>query len=84
MTKRVTIQSAFGKREGTEVEVIDSNEQAFYVTLEDGTTLKMKPSIIQVVRLDDLWDIDGNPAYNVRSTFAVIASDVPEELRKRD
>ena len=42
MTKRVTIQSASGKREGTEVEVVDSNEQTFYVTLEDGTTLKIE------------------------------------------
>ena len=88
MVKKVTIQSAFGKLEGTEINVtalVGSDSFAsFEVHLEDGTILRVKPSILQVVRLDDHWDTDGNPMYNVRSQLAVFVSKTPDELRREN
>ena len=84
MAKRVTIQSALGKLEGTEVNVTGLvGETSFEVHLEDGTILNVKPSILQVVRLDNQWDSDGNPAYNVRSQLAMFVSKTPDELRRQ-
>ena len=82
MEKRVKIEGAFGKSEGIEVDITNSNERVSELTLEDGTILKIKPSIIRVIRLDGHWDPEGNPLYNVTGQFTVLISEIPERLKK--
>lgn len=81
MAKRV--EGPSGKLEGIEVDITSSNEQVSELRLEDGTVLKVKPSIIQVVRSVSQWDFEGNPIYNVRGQFTVLISEISEELKKR-
>jgi hypothetical protein len=58
---------------GTLVNVVKTHEPWSEYDLEDGTKLRMKQTVINVVRLDDRDD-DGNPMYSIQSqqTLSVI------------
>ena len=49
--------------------------------LEDGTVIKLKPVVTEIIRVPDQYDPMGNPAYIIQSTN-VTAVDAPEELRR--
>jgi len=72
--------------DGSEVEadVIGFRTNAEYFNeylLEDGTVLRMKPVVTDVIRIPGQYDPMGNPAYVIQSTN-VTAVDSPEELRR--
>jgi hypothetical protein len=50
--------------------------------LDDGTVIRMKPVVTEVIRIEGQYDPLGNPAYVIQSTN-VTAVDAPEELRKQ-
>ena len=50
--------------------------------LEDGTTLRMKTVVSDIVRVDDHYDQEGNPVYLVKSANMVVVSS-PDNLRKK-
>ena len=49
--------------------------------LEDGTVLRLKPIVTEVLKVIGQYDNAGNPLYIVSATN-VIAIDSPDELRK--
>jgi hypothetical protein len=69
--------------DGFEVPVEESNERWSEFKLEDGTTLKAKMTLINIVRVPDAFDQMGNPMYviNATPTFAIV--DVSEKLRRK-
>ena len=82
--RKKTVRDRSGKSlVGTVVEVTQSTERFSEINLEDGTILRMKPVVTEVVRIDGQWDKDGNPAYSVRSTNILIVVESPTELRKK-
>jgi len=48
--------------------------------MDDGSVVKLKPVVTEIVRVPDQYDGAGNPVYIVQSTN-VLAVDAPEELR---
>jgi hypothetical protein len=58
---------------GTLVKVVEASEPWSEYRLEDGTKLRMKQTIINVVRLDEKDD-NGNPMYSIQSqqTLSVV------------
>lgn len=48
--------------------------------LDDGSVIRLKPVVTSVLRIDGLFDQNGDPAYIVNSTNIVSVS-APEELR---
>jgi hypothetical protein len=50
--------------------------------LDDGTLIRMKPVLAEVVRMDGMYDPEGNPMYLVK-TQNVVVVDAPEKIRKR-
>lgn len=62
------------------VEVKQSNERWNEYLLDDGTVLKMKLVLTNVVRIDEKYDSTGNPAYLINSTNA-LSVNAPTELR---
>lgn len=83
--RRKTVRVRGGKSlEGTVVEVIQSIERFSEIDLEDGTILKMKPVVTEVIRINNQWDKDGNPAYSVSSTNILVVVESPKELRKEN
>jgi hypothetical protein len=61
------------------------SEQEFWNTyqLEDGSMVRIKLVAQEILRVDNMWDADGNPVYVVRSTN-VTAVDGNEALRRRE
>jgi hypothetical protein len=58
---------------GTLVKIVQSDEPWSEYSLEDGTRLRMKQTIVNVVRLDEKDD-NGEPIYSIQSqqTLSVI------------
>lgn len=67
---------------GEEVEFETEKEHFNVYILHDGTTLKVKHVVAQIVRLD-AYGPDGNPMYMVNGGM-VISADVPDQLKKRN
>lgn len=69
--------------DATPTSVNSSSEHWNEYLLEDGTVIKMKLVVTDVVRVDDEFDGEGNPVYVVKSTNVVSVS-APEELKRKD
>jgi hypothetical protein len=66
---------------GEEIE-FETDREAFNVyILHDGTKLKFKSVVTQVIRLD-IYKPDGEPVYIVNSA-PIVAAEVPESLKKK-
>jgi hypothetical protein len=50
---------------------------------DDGSVIRVKLVVTEILRVDDQYDQDGNPAYLVRSTNVTSVS-APDDLRKRN
>ncbi|HKZ42706.1 MAG TPA: hypothetical protein VJ044_17215 [Candidatus Hodarchaeales archaeon] len=67
---------------GERISVQDSRENWSQYLLEDGSTLKMKIVVTEVLRIDGQYDAEGNPVYFVKSAN-IISVIAPEELMKK-
>lgn len=61
-----TIQEA-----GTLIEVTDSKEPWSEYTLEDGTKIRLKQTLVNVIRLDNRKNQNGEPVYSIQSQPAM-------------
>ncbi|EPH3085652.1 TPA: hypothetical protein P1K85_001954 [Klebsiella pneumoniae] len=52
-------------REATLVEVDESTEKWSVFKMEDGTTIRVKATILNVMKLKDKTDEDGNPVFAI-------------------
>ena len=66
---------------GEEIEFETEHESWNTYILHDGTKLKMKAVVSNIVRLD-MYKPDGEPVYVVNSSN-VASADVPENLKRR-
>jgi hypothetical protein len=78
---RVTLPN-IGTVEGSEVQVVESTERWTDVKLDDGTSVRIKPVVMSVIRVDGRYDPQGNPMYAVQAGQAMSVS-APEHLRKQ-
>jgi len=70
------------EKTGIDVGIVKSDEKWSEVELQDGTTLRLRPNVVQVIRVDGEFDNDGNPAYITRVGNVVVVSS-PPELKKK-
>lgn len=68
--------------DGIEVAVKESTERWSEVELEDGSVLRLKPSVMSAIRLDKQFDQEGNPVYALRAGHVMMIKTAPEHLRK--
>lgn len=66
-----------------EVDVSESNEKWSEVTLDDGTVLRIKSTVVSAVRFPGQFDAEGNPLYMIKTTATTSLISVPERLRKK-
>jgi len=78
--RKVTLPT--GIVEGMDVPIKESTERWSEITLEDGTTLRIKPNVMAVTRIDGQYDNEGNPMYALMSNQTMTVSNVPAHLRK--
>ena len=62
---------------GTVVEVVESKESYSRILLEDGTLLRLRPVIVEVIRIERTSD-EGNPTYKIDGQL-VLSIHPPEE-----
>ena len=67
--------------DGDVIPVDESTERWSNIKLEDGTTIRLKPVVTDVIRLEGVFDSDGQPVYVVKSTN-VVAVAAPSNLLK--
>lgn len=68
--------------DATPVDVIHQEEFWNAYSLDDGTTLKFKAVVTKIVRVDGVYDAEGNPLYLVQSQN-IARADAPDSQRKK-
>jgi hypothetical protein len=68
--------------ESTEVKVQSSQEGWSEYELADGSTLKLKVIVSEVIRLEGEYDPDGNPLYVAKSGLVLFVK-APDGLKKK-
>lgn len=79
---RKIIPTKNGPKEGVVIAVNSSQEHFNVYMLEDGTVLKTKNVVADVVRVDGEYDDEGNPSYYLKSMMIVTAEAPPNLKRK--
>ena len=69
--------------EGDLVRVASAEEPTSYLTLEDGTEITHRTSVLEVVRIADRWDSEGKPVYSF-TVNGTIKIDVPPNLLREN
>lgn len=68
--------------EGFEVPVLESTERWTEVKLEDGSVLRIKPTVVSAIRVQGQYDQEGNPMYALKATNAMMVAEAPEHLKR--
>ncbi len=68
--------------EATVIDVTGTHEMWNDYMLEDGTSLRLKVVVTEVLRLDDRYDGEGNPVYMIRSSNVLHVTS-PDNLRRK-
>jgi hypothetical protein len=69
--------------DATEVPVEESNERWTDLTLQDGTKMRIKTTVVNVARVDGIYDPQGNPLYIVNGLPTMVIMEVPEKLKQK-
>ena len=69
--------------DGVEVAVESSSEKWNEYTLQDGTKIRLKPILIEVIRVNDHYDHEGNPLYIAKAQTVVNIAEVDERLKRK-
>lgn len=84
MPRKRTVTLPDGRAvEGTVLTFRTSTEDWNEYLLEDGTVLKLKLVVTEILRLDDMFDPQGNPLYMAQSQN-VMGVSAPTELMRGD
>ena len=68
---------------GTDVEIVEAIERFTELRLKDGTILRMRTNVVEVIRVDDQWNENGDPVYVVKSSNTVRVVEASQELKKK-
>jgi len=79
--RRVNFQGVM--RDATIVDFEADKESFSTYILHDGTTLKLKAVLTEVLRIEGLYQPNGDPVYGVQAT-QVVSVIAPEALRRKD
>lgn len=82
--RKVTVPGPDGRAlQGTDMEIEESSEKWIDLKVHDGTRIRIKTVVNQVIRLDDAWDQEGNPVYIVKSAPMISIISAPDYLKKK-
>ena len=68
--------------DATDVEFQTRKEDWNEYQLMDGTVIKMKLVVSQIFRVDGVYDTDGNPTYQIKSTNLPVVKP-PDALKRK-
>ncbi len=82
--KPVKVPGPDGKMtDGFEVPVDETTERWSEVTLEDGSIIRVKTTVMSAIRVANQWDQEGHPVYLVKSVPAVMIASSPAGLKRK-
>ncbi len=67
--------------DGQVIKVVKADEPFSCITLEDGTEISMRTTVIQVVRHKNQWDEYGNPIYTIDANGTITVNAAEESNR---
>lgn len=83
MPNKIKIKFPDGReKDATPVEINQASEQWSHYLLDDGSTLKVKLVVTKISRVDNEYDVEGNPVYVFQSTNVTSVS-APESLKRK-
>ena len=77
------MQAKIDLSEGEEVDFENEKEEWNVYKLADGSTLKDKLVLVNVVRGRNKYDPKGNPIYGITSQNVIKVLNVPEKLKRK-
>ena len=69
--------------DGFKIPIAESSERWSEYTLEDGTIIRIKQVVFEMIRLADQYDPEGNPMYVTKATPILNIVSVPDNLKKK-
>jgi hypothetical protein len=69
-------------RDAVSVKVVSANEPWAEYALEDGSRIKAKAVLVDVLRIEGEYDLEGNPAYLLKAN-GVMSVTPQESMRKK-
>jgi hypothetical protein len=83
MAERKTTMNLFGKEQAvTEVPIVNAKETAAEYELEDGSVLRVRYVANSVLRIDGVWEGDGNPVYLIKNGLVTTVLKAGEVAKK--
>ena len=83
MVNKVKINFGGEEVEALPIDVNQTNEYWNQYLLDDGTVIKMKLVATKVLRVDNKYDLEGNPLYVIQSTN-ITSVNAPDNLKKKN
>lgn len=65
--------------EATPVDVVQSNEKWIDYLLEDGAVVRFKPVLTRALRIEGMFDPEGNPVYMMQHSNVMSVSSPPNK-----
>lgn len=75
-------QEVMAEEIGFQPDAENGGEKWSVYALEDGTTLKVKPVVTDVLKIEGAWDQNGNPVYSIKSSL-VVSANPPDALKRK-
>jgi hypothetical protein len=69
-------------RDAHDVQVRESTERWTEATLEDGTVIRLKATLMKALRIENEYDPAGNPAYSLMVVPQIVIASTPDHLKK--
>jgi len=69
--------------DAVEVLIDDSSEKWSEYKLKDGTTIRMKQTVLEISRALNEYDPEGNPMYQIKAQPVITVIDIPEGLKRK-
>ncbi len=84
MSERKTTLNLFGREiPATEVPIVERHEVPAEYHLEDGTVVRFATTATAVFRLDDQYDLEGNPMYLIKNGNVVTVIQPGDRVKKQ-
>ena len=81
--KKVKIDvPGIGLVDATEVSISESTERWTDIQLSDGSVLRIKPIVLSALRIENNYDQEGNPLYQLKVNQLMTIASAPDHLKK--
>ena len=81
-TRRITHPRTGKSIDAVVVDIAEIRESPIRVTLEDGTVLRLRIDVVEAIRVDGEWDVDGHPLYQVKNGVNIMVLESPDHLKR--